>query len=68
MSVHATFATESMFEVETRLSNSSAYIKTVTRKPIAAQPWHCAVIVVPDPGFTIDLVIGNRISQLVVTA
>ena len=39
MSVHATFATESMFEVETTLSSSSIYIETLTLKTIAAQPW-----------------------------
>ena len=45
MSVHATFATESMFEVETTLSNSSTYIETVTIKPIAAQPWLTELVI-----------------------
>jgi hypothetical protein len=39
MSVPATFATESVTEVETTLSNSSSYIETLTLKTIAAQPW-----------------------------
>jgi hypothetical protein len=45
MSVPATFATESMFEVVTTLSNSSTYIETVTIKPIAAQPWLTELII-----------------------
>jgi hypothetical protein len=45
MSVPATFATESMFEVETILSNSSTYIETVTIKPIAAQPWLTELVI-----------------------
>ena len=45
MSVPATFATESMFEVETTLSNSSTYIETVTIKPIAAQPWLTELVI-----------------------
>lgn len=45
MSVHTTFATESMFEVETTLSNSSTYIETVTIKPIAAQPWLTELVI-----------------------
>ena len=39
MSVLATFATESVTEVETTLSSSSIYIETLTLKTIAAQPW-----------------------------
>ena len=45
MSVPATFVTESMFEVETILSNSSNYIETVTIKPIAAQPWLTELVI-----------------------
>ena len=45
MSVTATFVTESMFEVETILSNSSNYIETVTIKPIAAQPWLTELVI-----------------------
>jgi hypothetical protein len=45
MSVPATFATESMFEVETTLSNSSTYIETVTIKPIAALPWLTELVI-----------------------
>ena len=39
MSVPAMFATESVTEVETTLSNSSTYIETLTIKTITAQPW-----------------------------
>ena len=45
MYVPATFVTESMFEVETTLSNSSIYIETVTIKPIAAQPWLTELVI-----------------------
>jgi len=45
MSVPATFATESMFEVETTLSNSSNYIETLTLKMIAAQPWLTELVI-----------------------
>lgn len=45
MSAPATFVTESMFEVETILSNSSNYIETVTIKPIAAQPWLTELVI-----------------------
>ena len=45
MSVPATFVTESMFEVETILFNSSNYIETVTIKPIAAQPWLTELVI-----------------------
>jgi hypothetical protein len=45
MSVPATFATESMVEVETTLSNSRTDIETVTIKPIAAQPWLTELVI-----------------------
>jgi hypothetical protein len=45
MSVPANFATESVTEVETTLSNSSTYIETLTLKTIAATPLLTEVVI-----------------------